>query len=89
MPPIQPMLAKSVKGIPDPAKHGLDKPALRLSVTYKETKPGDPAVTKTIAVGKVRDIFDCRGITEYSPAPPDDSAKVDAVLDALGQAARA
>jgi ATP-dependent DNA ligase len=22
MPPIQPMLAKSVKGIPDPAKHG-------------------------------------------------------------------
>ena len=24
---------------PDPAKHGLDKPALRVSVTYKETKP--------------------------------------------------
>jgi phosphopentomutase len=40
---------------------------------------------ETIAVGKVRDIFDGRGITEHSPAPPDDSAKVDAVLDALGR----
>ncbi|HET6572981.1 MAG TPA: DUF4340 domain-containing protein [Fimbriiglobus sp.] len=37
---------------PDPAKHGLDKPALRVSVTYQETKPGGPTVTKTIAVGK-------------------------------------
>ena len=40
---------------------------------------------ETIAVGKVRDIFDGRGITEHSPAPPDDSAKVDAILDALGR----
>ena len=40
---------------------------------------------ETIAVGKVRDIFDGRGITEHLPAPPDDSAKVDAVLDALGR----
>lgn len=37
---------------PDPAKHGLDKPSLRVSVTYKETKPGEPTVTKTVAVGK-------------------------------------
>lgn len=40
---------------------------------------------ETIAVGKVRDIFDGRGITEHSPAPPDDSAKVDAILDALAR----
>jgi phosphopentomutase len=40
---------------------------------------------ETIAVGKVRDIFDGRGITEHLPAPPDDSAKVDAILDALGR----
>ncbi|HET9927935.1 MAG TPA: phosphopentomutase [Rubrobacter sp.] len=40
---------------------------------------------EVVAVGKIRDIFDGRGITEYSPAPPDDSAKVDAVLDALGR----
>src|ERR687898_565886 len=38
---------------------------------------------ETVAVGKIRDIFDGRGITEHLPAPPDDSAKVDAVLDAL------
>jgi phosphopentomutase len=40
---------------------------------------------ETIAVGKVRDIFDGRGITEHLAAPPDDDAKVDAVLDALGR----
>ena len=40
---------------------------------------------ETIAVGKVRDIFDGRGIAEHLPAPPDDSAKVDAILDALGR----
>src|SRR5215210_5418639 len=39
---------------------------------------------KTVAVGKIRDIFDGRGITEHLPAPPDDAAKVDAVLQALG-----
>ena len=38
-----------------------------------------------VAVGKIRDIFDGRGITEHLPAPPDDSAKVDAILDALGR----
>ena len=37
----------------------------------------------TVAVGKIRDIFDGRGITEHLPAPPDDSAKVDAILEAL------
>ena len=39
---------------------------------------------ETVAVGKIKDIFDGRGITEHSPAPPDDAAKVDAILDALG-----
>jgi phosphopentomutase len=38
-----------------------------------------------VAVGKIRDIFDGRGITEHLPAPPDDMAKVDAVLGALGR----
>ena len=40
---------------------------------------------QTVAVGKIRDIFDGRGITEHLPAPPDDSAKVDAILGALGR----
>jgi phosphopentomutase len=39
---------------------------------------------EVVAVGKIRDIFDGRGITEHLPAPPDDSAKVDAILQALG-----
>jgi phosphopentomutase len=38
-----------------------------------------------VAVGKIRDIFDGRGITEHLPAPPDDNAKVDAILGALGR----
>ncbi|HJQ28756.1 MAG TPA: phosphopentomutase [Rubrobacter sp.] len=40
---------------------------------------------ETVAVGKIRDIFDGRGITEHLPAPPDDSAKIDAILEALGR----
>ena len=40
---------------------------------------------ETVAVGKIRDIFDGRGITQHLPAPPDDSAKVDAILEALGR----
>src|SRR5918998_961022 len=40
---------------------------------------------EVVAVGKIRDIFDGKGITEHLPAPPDDSAKVDAILDALGR----
>lgn len=39
---------------------------------------------EVVAVGKVRDIFDGRGITSHLPGQPDDSAKVDAVLEALG-----
>jgi phosphopentomutase len=39
----------------------------------------------TVAVGKVRDIFYGKGITEHLPAPPDDNAKVDAILEALGR----
>ena len=38
---------------------------------------------ETVAVGKIRDIFDGKGITQHFPAPPDDSAKVDAILEAL------
>src|ERR671916_2755750 len=40
---------------------------------------------EVVAVGKIRDIFDGRGITEHLPAPPDDSTKVDAILEALGR----
>jgi phosphopentomutase len=40
---------------------------------------------ETMAVGKIRDIFDGRGITEHLSAPPDDAAKVDAILGALGR----
>jgi phosphopentomutase len=36
-----------------------------------------------VAVGKIRDIFDGKGITEHLAAPPDDDAKVDAILDVL------
>jgi phosphopentomutase len=39
---------------------------------------------EVVAVGKIRDIFDGKGITEHLPAPPDDNAKVDAILAALG-----
>jgi phosphopentomutase len=40
---------------------------------------------EVVAVGKIRDIFDGKGITEHLPAPPDDAAKVDAILDSLGR----
>jgi phosphopentomutase len=40
---------------------------------------------EVVAVGKIRDIFDGKGITDHRPAPPDDSAKVDAILQALGR----
>ncbi|MFO0851326.1 MAG: DUF4340 domain-containing protein [Gemmataceae bacterium] len=38
----------------DPAKHGLDKPALKLTVTYKDATPDKPdaVVSKTLVVGK-------------------------------------
>jgi phosphopentomutase len=38
-----------------------------------------------VAVGKIRDIFDGKGITEHLPAPPDDAAKVDAILESLAR----
>ena len=38
-----------------------------------------------VAVGKIRDIFDGKGITNHLPGQPDDSAKVDAILEALGR----
>ncbi len=66
-PEVQPLVAAAANVradkydalAPDPAKHGLDKPALRLAVTFKESKPGKPGespqetpVTKTLVVGK-------------------------------------
>jgi phosphopentomutase len=45
----------------------------------------EEAGLSVVAVGKIRDIFDGKGITEHLPAPPDDNAKVDAILDALGR----
>ena len=38
---------------------------------------------EVVAVGKIKDIFDGKGITEHLPGQPDDAAKVDAVLEAL------
>jgi phosphopentomutase len=49
--------------------------------TYLDHIKGDGHAV--VAVGKVRDIFDGRGITDHLPAPPDDSAKVDAILESL------
>ena len=40
---------------------------------------------EVVAVGKIRDIFDGKGITGHLPAPPDDAAKVDAILEGLGR----
>ncbi len=40
---------------------------------------------EVVAVGKIRDIFDGKGITKHLPAPPDDDAKVDAILKAIGE----
>jgi phosphopentomutase len=51
--------------------------------TYMDRIEG--AGLSVVAVGKIRDIFDGKGITEHLPAPPDDAAKVDAILDSLGQ----
>ncbi|MGF1473551.1 MAG: phosphopentomutase [Rubrobacteraceae bacterium] len=41
---------------------------------------------EVVAVGKIRDIFDGKGITKHLPGQPDDSAKVDAILQALDEA---
>ncbi|HEX2740448.1 MAG TPA: phosphopentomutase [Rubrobacter sp.] len=53
------------------------------SVTYLDRI--EKAGHETVAVGKIRDIFDGEGITQHLPAPPDDSAKVDAILEALSR----
>src|SRR3712207_538820 len=45
----------------------------------------EAAGLSVVAVGKIRDIFDGKGITEHLPAPPDDNAKVDAILDAISR----
>ena len=39
---------------------------------------------KVVAVGKIKDIFDGKGITEHLPGGADDDGKVDAILEALG-----
>ena len=53
---------------------------------------GDTYLDKTknaghevVAVGKIKDIFDGKGTTEHLPGQPDDTAKVDAILEALGR----
>ena len=43
------------------------------------------AGNEVVAIGKIRDIFDGKGITEHLPGQPDDAAKVDAVLEAVGR----
>jgi phosphopentomutase len=49
---------------------------------YGITPPSETYMDRTknaghevVAVGKIRDIFDGRGITDHLPAPPDDAAK--------------
>ena len=42
---------------------------------------------ESVAVGKIRDIFDGKGITDHLPGKPDDAAKVDATLKALNSVA--
>ena len=38
---------------------------------------------EVVAVGKIKDIFDGKGITDHLPGHPDDNDKVDAVLETL------
>ncbi|QIN83867.1 phosphopentomutase [Rubrobacter tropicus] len=38
---------------------------------------------EVVAVGKIRDIFDGKGITDHLPGQPDDDAKVNAILESL------
>ena len=58
---------------------------------YGITPPRDTYLDKTknaghavVAIGKIKDIFDDKGITEHLPGGADDNGKVDAVLEALG-----
>jgi hypothetical protein len=66
----------------DSAKYGFDKPALRLTVTYKDGQPGKEApVTKTLLVGKPGDAPNTRfakvegGPTQAVFTVPDTLAK--------------
>jgi phosphopentomutase len=59
---------------------------------YGITPPGETYLDRiknaghdSVAIGKIRDIFNGQGVTELLPGKPDDSAKVDAVLEALGR----
>lgn len=59
---------------------------------YGITPPSDTYLDRiknagheVVAVGKIRDIFDGKGVTEHLPGKPDDAAKIDAVLEALGR----
>ena len=57
---------------------------------YGITPPQDTYLDKiknagheVVAVGKIKDIFDGKGITEHLPGHPDDNGKVDAILEAF------
>jgi phosphopentomutase len=59
---------------------------------YGITPPGETYLDRiknaghdSVAIGKIRDIFNGQGVTELLPGKPDDAAKVDAVLEALGR----
>ena len=45
----------------------------------------ESAGQEVVSVGKIRDIFDGKGITAHLPGQPDDDAKVDAVLETLDE----
>ncbi|MGL4423023.1 MAG: DUF4340 domain-containing protein, partial [Gemmataceae bacterium] len=42
---------ESTQAVP-PEKFGFDAPVVRLAVQYKDAKPGDPVVTRTVLIGK-------------------------------------
>jgi phosphopentomutase len=59
--------------------YGISPPKKTYMDLIKEADHG------VVAVGKIRDIFDGRGITGHLPAPPGDAAKVDAILEVLDE----
>ncbi|QEL13579.1 DUF4340 domain-containing protein [Limnoglobus roseus] len=67
----------------DPAKHGLDKPAMKLVVSYKEAKADDPkveqAVTRTLLIGKPADVPN----TRYAKLADGPNTAVFVMTDAL------
>jgi hypothetical protein len=94
VPDLQPLLAaaSAVRAdkvdalAADPAKHGFDKPALKLTVSYKETPPAKPGeappaeatVSKTLVVGK-----EAGGGTRYAKLDAGPTAAVYVLPDAL------